>query len=245
MILVGHVTKDGSIAGPRVLEHIVDTVLYFEGEANSSYRLIRSIKNRYGAVNELGIFAMTEKGLKEILNPSAIFLSAINFENNGSAITVMQEGTRPILIEIQALVDESKQNSPKRLAVGLENNRISMILAVLNKHLQMSCHSHDVFLNVVGGVKITEPGVDLAVLIAIASSLQNELIVDKTIIFGEVGLGGEVRPVVRGQERIQEAEKLGFKRIILPRKNLPKKSQSGVNLIPIDNVKSAINEAFK
>jgi DNA repair protein RadA/Sms len=245
MILVGHVTKDGSIAGPRVLEHIVDTVLYFEGESNSSYRLIRSIKNRYGAVNELGIFAMTEKGLKEILNPSAIFLSAINFENNGSAITVMQEGTRPILIEIQALVDESKQNSPKRLAVGLENNRISMILAVLNKHLQMSCHSHDVFLNVVGGVKITEPGVDLAVLIAIASSLQNELIVDKTIIFGEVGLGGEVRPVVRGQERIQEAEKLGFKRIILPRKNLPKKSQSGVNLIPIDNVKSAIIEAFK
>ena len=245
MILVGHVTKDGSIAGPRVLEHIVDTVLYFEGEANSSYRLIRSIKNRYGAVNELGIYAMTEKGLKEILNPSAIFLSATSFETSGSVITVMQEGTRPILIEIQALVDESKQVSPKRLSVGLENNRIAMILAVLNKHLNLSCHNHDVFLNAVGGVKISEPGVDLAVLIAIASSLQEQPVPKKTIIFGEIGLGGEVRPVVRGQERIQEAKKLGFERFILPRKNLPKKSIEGVELLAVDDVNSALNMVFK
>ncbi len=245
MILVGHVTKEGSIAGPRVLEHIVDTVLYFEGESNSSFRLVRSIKNRYGAVNELGIYAMTEKGLKEILNPSAIFLSETSFDQAGSVVTVMQEGTRPILIELQALVDESKQSSPKRLSVGLESNRISMILAVLNKHLGLSCHTHDVFLNAVGGVKIAEPGVDLAVLIAIASSLQEKQLHSKTLIFGEVGLGGEVRPVVRGQERIQEAIKLGFKRIILPRKNLPKKTIHDVELIPVDNIKNALNEAFK
>ena len=245
MIFVGHVTKEGSIAGPRVLEHIVDTVLYFEGESNSSYRLVRSIKNRYGAVNELGIYAMTEKGLKEILNPSAIFLSETSFDQAGSVVTVMQEGTRPILIELQALVDESKQSSPKRLSVGLENNRISMILAVLNKHLGLSCHSHDVFLNAVGGVKISEPGVDLAVLIAIASSLQEKQVHSKTLIFGEVGLGGEVRPVVRGQERIQEAIKLGFKRIILPRKNLPKKTIDNVELIPVDNIKNALNAAIK
>ena len=245
MILVGHVTKEGSIAGPRVLEHIVDTVLYFEGESNSSFRLVRSIKNRYGAVNELGIYAMTEKGLKEILNPSAIFLSETSFDQAGSVVTVMQEGTRPILIELQALVDESKQSSPKRLSVGLESNRISMILAVLNKHLGLSCHTHDVFLNAVGGVKISEPGVDLAVLIAIASSLQEKQLHSKTLIFGEVGLGGEVRPVVRGQERIQEAIKLGFKRMILPRKNLPKKTIHDVELIPVDNIKNALNEAFK
>ena len=245
MILVGHVTKEGSIAGPRVLEHIVDTVLYFEGESNSSFRLVRSIKNRYGAVNELGIYAMTEKGLKEILNPSAIFLSETSFDQAGSVVTVMQEGTRPILIELQALVDESKQSSPKRLSVGLESNRISMILAVLNKHLGLSCHTHDVFLNAVGGVKIAEPGVDLAVLIAIASSLQEKQLHSKTLIFGEVGLAGEVRPVVRGQERIQEAIKLGFKRIILPRKNLPKKTIHDVELIPVDNIKNALNEAFK
>lgn len=245
MIFVGHVTKEGSIAGPRVLEHIVDTVLYFEGESNSSFRLVRSIKNRYGAVNELGIYAMTEKGLKEILNPSAIFLSETSFDQAGSVVTVMQEGTRPILIELQALVDESKQSSPKRLSVGLESNRISMILAVLNKHLGLSCHTHDVFLNAVGGVKIAEPGVDLAVLIAIASSLQEKQLHSKTLIFGEVGLGGEVRPVVRGQERIQEAIKLGFKRIILPRKNLPKKTIHDVELIPVDNIKNALNEAFK
>lgn len=245
MIFVGHVTKEGSIAGPRVLEHIVDTVLYFEGESNSSFRLVRSIKNRYGAVNELGIYAMTEKGLKEILNPSAIFLSETSFDQAGSVVTVMQEGTRPILIELQALVDESKQSSPKRLSVGLESNRISMILAVLNKHLGLSCHTHDVFLNAVGGVKIAEPGVDLAVLIAIASSLQEKQLHSKTLIFGEVGLGGEVRPVVRGQERIQEAIKLGFKRIILPRKNLPKKTTHDVELIPVDNIKNALNEAFK
>jgi len=245
MIFVGHVTKEGSIAGPRVLEHIVDTVLYFEGESNSSFRLVRSIKNRYGAVNELGIYAMTEKGLKEILNPSAIFISETSFDQAGSVVTVMQEGTRPILIELQALVDESKQSSPKRLSVGLESNRISMILAVLNKHLGLSCHTHDVFLNAVGGVKIAEPGVDLAVLIAIASSLQEKQLHSKTLIFGEVGLGGEVRPVVRGQERIQEAIKLGFKRIILPRKNLPKKTTHDVELIPVDNIKNALNEAFK
>lgn len=244
MILVGHVTKDGSIAGPRVLEHIVDTVLYFEGETNSSFRLIRSIKNRYGAVNELGIFAMTEKGLKEVLNPSAIFLSATSYENNGSVVTVVQEGTRPILIEIQALVDESKQSSPKRLSVGLENNRLSMILAVLNKHLNFSCHSHDVFVNAVGGVKITEPGVDLAVMISIASSLIEKTVADRTIIFGEIGLGGEVRPVSRGQERINEAKKLGFTRIILPEKNIPKKPIDGVTLVSIKTVKEAMSAAL-
>lgn len=244
MILVGHVTKDGSIAGPRVLEHIVDTVLYFEGETNSSFRLIRSIKNRYGAVNELGIFAMTEKGLKEVLNPSAIFLSATSYENNGSVVTVVQEGTRPILIEIQALVDESKQSSPKRLSVGLENNRLSMILAVLNKHLNFSCHSHDVFVNAVGGVKISEPGVDLAVMISIASSLIEKTVEDRTIIFGEIGLGGEVRPVSRGQERVNEAKKLGFTRIILPEKNIPKKPIDGVTLVSVKTVKEAMSAAL-
>ena len=245
LLLVGHVTKEGSIAGPRVLEHIVDTVLYFEGETNSSFRLIRAIKNRYGSANELGIFAMTEKGLKPVTNPSAIFLSSLIFPNKGSVVTVIQEGTRPLLVEIQALVDISKQNNPKRLSVGLESNRIAMIIAILNKHLNLSCHEYDVFVNAVGGVKISETGADLAILIAIASSLLDKSIDQKLAIFGEVGLGGEVRPVVKGQERLNEAIKLGFEKVILPKQNMPKNIDKNISLIGVSTISDAIKSIFK
>lgn len=214
MILVGHVTKEGTLAGPRVLEHIVDTVLYFEGDTNSSFRMIRAAKNRFGAVNELGVFAMTEKGLKEVTNPSALFLSHHEDKVNGACITVTQEGSRPLLIEIQALVDSTQAHAPKRLSVGLENNRLAMLLAALHKHAGIACNDQDVFVNAVGGVKITEPGVDLAILCAVVSSFKNKPIDQKTVIFGEIGLAGEVRPVQRGQERIKEAAKLGFTREI-------------------------------
>ena len=192
MILVGHVTKEGSLAGPRVLEHIVDSVLYFEGDQNSSFRLIRAFKNRFGAVNELGVFAMTEKGLREVSNPSALFLSHHESPVPGSCITVTQEGTRPLLVEIQALVDTAHAPNPKRLCVGLEQNRLAMLLAVLHRHAGVACFDQDVFINAVGGVKISEPAVDLAVLLAIVSSLKNKPLANKLIVFGEVGLAGEV-----------------------------------------------------
>ncbi|OIP11976.1 MAG: DNA repair protein RadA, partial [Betaproteobacteria bacterium CG2_30_59_46] len=201
VILVGHVTKEGALAGPRVLEHIVDTVLYFEGDSNSSFRLIRAFKNRFGAVNELGVFAMTEKGLREVSNPSALFLSHHGQEVAGSCVMVTQEGTRPLLVEVQALVDEAHAPNPRRLSVGLEQNRLAMLLAVLHRHAGIACFDQDVFVNAVGGVKITEPAADLAVLLAIVSSLRNKPLPAKLVVFGEVGLAGEVRPVQRGQER--------------------------------------------
>ena len=233
VILVGHVTKDGAIAGPRVLEHIVDTVLYFEGDQNSSFRLIRAFKNRFGAVNELGVFAMTEKGLREVTNPSALFLSHHSEQVAGSCITVTMEGTRPLLIEIQALVDEAHAPNPKRLCVGLEQNRLAMLLAVLHRHAGVACFDQDVFINAVGGVRISEPAVDLAVLLSIVSSLKNNP-------FGEVGLAGEVRPVQRGQERLKEAAKLGFTKAIVPKANVPKQRIAGIEVIGVERLEQAL-----
>lgn len=224
VFLVGHVTKDGALAGPRVLEHMVDCVLYFEGERDSRFRVIRAIKNRFGAVNELGVFAMTDKGLKEVANPSAIFLSRQPEPTPGSAIMVTWEGTRPMLVEVQALVDEAHGPQSRRLAVGLEQNRMAILLAVLHRHGGIATFDQDVFVNVVGGVKVTETGSDLALLAAVVSSLRNRVFDSETIIFGEVGLAGEIRPVQSGQERLKEAAKHGFKRAIVPFANAPKQS---------------------
>ena len=240
MILVGHVTKEGTLAGPRVLEHIVDTVLYFEGDPSSSFRMIRAFKNRFGAVNELGVFGMTEKGLKEVTNPSALFLSHHNKQVNGSCISCIQEGSRPMLIEIQALVDATHGQSPKRLSVGLDQNRLAMLLASLNRHAGVACYDQDVFVNAVGGVKITEPGVDLAILCAIVSSFKNQPLDNKTVIFGEIGLAGEVRPVQRGQERLKEAAKLGFTRAIIPKANQAKQKIKRIDVLPVENLSQAL-----
>jgi DNA repair protein RadA/Sms len=241
VILVGHVTKEGALAGPRVLEHIVDTVLYFEGDQNASFRLIRAFKNRFGAVNELGVFAMTEKGLREVANPSALFLSHHESQVAGSSITVTMEGTRPLLIEIQALVDESHAPSPKRLCVGLEQNRLAMLLAVLHRHAGVACFDQDVFINAVGGVKISEPAVDLAVLLSIVSSLKNKPLDNKLIVFGEVGLAGEVRPVTGGQVRLKEAAKLGFTHAIVPKANAPKAKIDGIQVSAVERLDQALN----
>lgn len=247
VILVGHVTKEGSLAGPRVLEHIVDTVLYFEGDQNSSFRLIRAFKNRFGAVNELGVFAMTEHGLREVSNPSALFLSHHEGQVAGSCITVTMEGTRPLLIEIQALVDESHAPNPKRLATGLEQNRLAMLLAVLNRHAGIPCFDQDVFINAVGGVKIAEPAVDLAVILSIVSSLKNKALEPKLIVFGEVGLAGEVRPVQGGQMRLKEAAKLGFTKAIVPKANAPKSNSpqskiAGLEVIAVERLEQALRQ---
>jgi DNA repair protein RadA/Sms len=240
VILVGHVTKEGALAGPRVLEHIVDTVLYFEGDSNSSFRLIRAFKNRFGAVNELGVFAMTEKGLREVSNPSALFLSHHGQEVAGSCVMVTQEGTRPLLVEVQALVDEAHAPNPRRLSVGLEQNRLAMLLAVLHRHAGIACFDQDVFVNAVGGVKITEPAADLAVLLAIVSSLRNKPLPAKLVVFGEVGLAGEVRPVQRGQERLKEAAKLGFTHAIIPKANNPKQRVTGMEVVAVDRLEDAV-----
>jgi DNA repair protein RadA/Sms len=240
IILVGHVTKEGALAGPRVLEHMVDTVLYFEGDTHSSFRLIRAFKNRFGAVNELGVFAMSEKGLREVSNPSALFLSHHGGQVPGSCVMVTQEGTRPLLVEIQALVDEAHAPNPRRLSVGLEQNRLAMLLAVLHRHAGIPCFDQDVFVNAVGGVKITEPGADLAVLLAIVSSLKNKPLPEKMVVFGEVGLAGEVRPVQRGQERLKEAAKLGFTQAIIPKANKPKQVLSGIEVIGVERVEEAV-----
>ncbi|MEQ1741040.1 MAG: DNA repair protein RadA [Candidatus Nitrotoga sp.] len=240
MILVGHVTKDGSLAGPRVLEHIVDTVLYFEGDTHSSFRMIRAFKNRFGAVNELGVFAMTEKGLREVSNPSALFLSQHGAQVAGSCVMVTQEGTRPLLVEIQALLDEAHSPNPRRLSLGLEQNRLAMLLAVLHRHAGIACFDQDVFINAVGGVKITEPGADLPVLLAIVSSLRNKPLPEKLVVFGEVGLAGEIRPVQRGQERLREAAKLGFTLAIIPKANKPKHEIAGMEIIAVERVEDAV-----
>ena len=242
VILVGHVTKEGSLAGPRVLEHIVDTVLYFEGDQNSTFRLIRAFKNRFGAVNELGVFAMTEHGLREVSNPSALFLSHHENQVAGSCITVTMEGTRPLLIEIQALVDESHAPNAKRLATGLEQNRLAMLLAVLNRHAGIPCFDQDVFINAVGGVKISEPAVDLAVLLSIVSSLKNKPLENKLIVFGEVGLAGEVRPVQGGLVRLKEAAKLGFTKAIVPKTNVPKQRIDGIEVIGVERLEQALQQ---
>ncbi len=242
VILVGHVTKEGTLAGPRVLEHIVDTVLYFEGDQNSSFRLIRAFKNRFGAVNELGVFAMTEKGLREVANPSALFLSHHEQQVAGSCITVTMEGTRPLLIEIQALVDESHAPNPKRLCVGLEQNRLAMLLAVLHRHAGVACFDQDVFINAVGGVKISEPAVDLSVLLSIVSSLKNKPLDSKLIVFGEVGLAGEVRPVTGGLVRLKEAAKLGFTKAIVPKANAPKTKIAGLDVIAVERLEQALSK---
>ncbi len=240
MVLIGHVTKEGAIAGPRVLEHMVDTVLYFEGDTHSSFRLIRAFKNRYGAVHELGVFAMTEKGLKGVSNPSALFLSQHGSEVAGSCVMVTQEGTRPLLVEIQALVDDARAPNPRRLSVGLEQARLALLLAVLHRHAGIACFDQDVFVNAVGGVKIDEPAADLAVLLAIVSSLKNTPLPAKLVVFGEVGLAGEVRPVQRGQERLREAAKLGFTQALIPHANRPRQPIAGLEVMAVRRVEEAV-----
>ncbi len=241
LFLVGHVTKEGSLAGPRVLEHMVDTVLYFEGEADSRYRMIRAVKNRFGAVNELGIFAMTEKGLKEVNHPSAIFLSRGSEAVPGSVITATKEGSRPLLVEIQALVDQSHMANPRRLSVGLEPQRLSLLLAILNRHTGLALHGMDVFLNVVGGLQVFEPAADLAILLAILSSFRNKPLPYDLLAFGEIGLSGEIRPVPGGQERLKEAVKHGFKTALLPAANVTRQKMDGLVAVPVKSVKEAVD----
>ena len=240
IVLVGHVTKEGALAGPRVLEHIVDTVLYFEGDTHSSFRLVRAIKNRFGAVNEIGVFAMTERGLKGVANPSAIFLSTHGDPVAGSCVLVTLEGTRPLLVEIQALVD-SGGPSPRRLSVGLDRDRLAMMLAVLHRHAGIACYDQDVFVNAVGGVRSAEPAADLAVMLAIQSSLRGKPLPRGFIAFGEVGLAGEVRPAPRGQERLREAAKLGFSVAVVPKANAPKKPIEGLTIHAVDRIEEAID----
>jgi len=239
MMLVGHVTKEGSLAGPRVLEHIVDTVLYFEGDTHSSFRLVRAIKNRFGAVNEIGVFAMTEKGLKGVANPSAIFLSTHGEPVPGSCVLVTLEGTRPLLVELQALVD-SGGPSPRRLSVGLDRDRLAMLLAVLHRHAGVATMDQDVFVNAVGGVRISEPAADLAVMLSIQSSLRGRPLPKGFIAFGEVGLAGEVRPAPRGQERLKEAAKLGFSVAVVPKANAPKKAIEGLTVHAVERIEEAM-----
>ena len=240
VIFVGHVTKEGAIAGPRVLEHIVDTVLYFEGDTHSSFRLVRAIKNRYGAANELGVFAMTERGLKGVANPSALFLSQHAEPVPGSAIVATLEGSRPLLVEIQALVDPVQGGMPKRLAVGLDPQRLALLLAVLHRHGGAETGGYDVFVNAVGGVRINEPAADLAILLAVHSSLVGRPLPAKTLVFGEVGLAGEIRPVQGGQDRIKEAAKLGFRQFLIPTLNKPKQAIENVKIMTVDRIDQAV-----
>jgi len=240
LVLVGHVTKEGALAGPRVLEHMVDTVLYFEGDPHSSFRLVRAVKNRYGAVNELGVFAMTDRGLRGVANPSALFLSQHDAQVPGSCVLVTQEGTRPLLVEIQALVDTAHVPNPRRLAIGLEPQRLALLLAVLHRHAGIATFDQDVFVNAVGGVRIEEPAADLAVLAAIVSSIRNAPLPRGLVAFGEVGLAGEVRPAPRGQERLREAAKLGFSLAVIPRANAPKQPIEGMTIIAVDRLTEAI-----
>lgn len=241
VFLVGHVTKEGMLAGPRVLEHMVDTVLYFEGESDQRLRLVRAVKNRFGAVNELGIFAMTDKGLREVTNPSAIFLSRAPEAVPGSIVTASWEGSRPMLVEVQALVDTSHLANPRRVTVGLDNNRLAMLLAVLHRHGGIATYDQDVFVNVVGGVKLLEPSADLPILFAALSSLRNKSLPMDMVVFGEVGLAGEIRPVPSGQERLRDAAKHGFKRAIVPKTNAPKNGIDGMEIIAVQHLNEALN----
>ena len=241
LLIAGHVTKEGNLAGPRVLEHMVDTVLYFEGEASSRYRVLRSVKNRFGPVNEVGLFAMTEQGLKPVSNPSAIFLSQHENPVAGSAITVTCEGSRPILCEVQALVADSPHSQPRRVALGVDGNRLAMLLALLYRHGGTSLHGDDVFVNVVGGMRITETASDLAVVLAALSSYKNKPLPEKTVIFGELGLGGEIRPISNGQERLKEAARHGITKALIPKANAPRKGISGLEIVKLDSLEQVLN----
>ncbi|RYU63137.1 DNA repair protein RadA [Methylolobus aquaticus] len=240
VFLIGHVTKEGALAGPRVLEHMVDTVLYFEGDSNSRFRVVRSFKNRFGAVNELGVFAMTETGLREVRNPSAIFLSRYDEDLPGSVVMVMREGSRPILLEVQALVDDCRTGMPRRVAVGMETNRLAMLLAVLHRHGGMPVMDQDVFINLVGGLRLNETSGDLPVLMAIASSYRDRPVPRDWIVFGEVGLNGEVRPVTNGEERLREAQKQGFRHALVPAPNAPKNLPAGMEVTPVRTLRDAL-----
>jgi DNA repair protein RadA/Sms len=244
VVLVGHVTKEGALAGPRVLEHMVDTVLYFESDGSSRYRVVRAIKNRFGAVNELGMFAMTGKGLKEVKNPSAIFLSGHEKPVSGSIITVVREGTRPILLEVQALVDASHLNNPRRVSLGLEHNRLAMMLAVLHRHGGIALADHDVFINVVGGMRVTETGADLPMLLALFSSFRDRPAPDRMVCFGEVGLSGEIRPVHDGEQRLREAAGHGFKRALIPAANAPRKPIKGLEVLTFQHVAEVLEKGL-
>jgi len=244
IFLVGHVTKEGGIAGPRVLEHMVDAVLYFEGDSGSRFRVLRAFKNRFGAVNELGVFAMSDKGLREVPNPSAIFLSGGSTPQPGSCVMVTREGTRPLLVEVQALVDSSPLSNPRRVAVGLEQNRLAMLLAVLHRHGGIVVGDQDVFVNVVGGIRVQETAADLPVLLAVLSSLRDRPLAEKTIAFGEIGLSGEIRPVPNGEERLKEAATHGFKRAIVPKANAPKAgAYKGMEVIAVERLADALEAA--
>jgi DNA repair protein RadA/Sms len=241
LFLVGHVTKEGTLAGPRVLEHMVDTVLYFEGDPGGRYRVIRAIKNRFGAVNELGVFAMTDKGLKEVRNPSSIFLSRHERPVAGSVILVTMEGTRPLLVEVQALVDDSQLSNPRRVTLGLEHNRLAMLLAVQHRHGGVLMSDQDVFVNVVGGVRVNETAADLAVLLAVLSSFRNQTLPNDLVVFGEVGLAGEIRPVPNGQQRLREAAKLGFRKALVPAANAPKSKIKGLDIQPVSRYSEVLD----
>jgi len=250
LVLVGHVTKEGALAGPRVLEHMVDTVLYFEGDSHSSFRLVRAVKNRFGAVNELGVFAMTDRGLRGVANPSALFLSQNGIDGKGglvpgSCVLATQEGTRPLLLEIQALVDAAHVPNPRRLCVGLDPQRLAMLLAVLSRHAGIATFDQDVFVNAVGGVRIEEPAADLAVLLAVSSSMRNRPLPRGLVVFGEVGLAGEIRPAPRGQERLRESAKLGFSKAVIPKANAPRRPIEGLEIIAVDRVEEALGELRK
>ncbi|QOW22825.1 MULTISPECIES: DNA repair protein RadA [Lysobacteraceae] len=244
VFLVGHVTKEGGIAGPRVLEHMVDAVLYFEGESGSRFRVLRAFKNRFGAVNELGVFAMGDKGLREVSNPSAIFLSGSVAAQPGSCVMVTREGTRPLLVEVQALVDASPLSNPRRVAVGMEGNRLAMLLAVLHRHAGVGVGDQDVFVNIVGGIRVQETAADLPVLLAVLSSLRDRPLAEKTIAFGEVGLSGEIRPVPNGEDRLKEAATHGFKRAIVPKGNAPRSGKIGaMEVIAVERLAEAVEAA--
>jgi DNA repair protein RadA/Sms len=246
VFLVGHVTKEGGIAGPRVLEHIVDAVLYFEGEVGNRYRVIRAFKNRFGAVNEVGVFAMTDKGLKEVSNPSAIFLSGPIEQRSGSLVMVTREGTRPLLVEVQALVDQSSLGNPRRVAVGFDGNRLAMLLAVLHRHGGVAIYDQDVFVNIVGGIRATETAADLPVLLAVLSSFRDRASSVRTVAFGEVGLAGEIRPVPNGEDRLKEAATHGFQRAIVPKANAPKSGRVGdMKIVPVTWLSEAIEAILR
>jgi DNA repair protein RadA/Sms len=240
VLLIGHVTKEGVIAGPRVLEHLVDTVLYFESDVGSRYRVVRAVKNRFGAANEIGVFAMGEQGLREVKNPSAIFLSRHEQPVAGSVVMVTREGTRPMLVEVQALVDDSRAQNPRRVAVGLEGNRLALLLAVLHRHGGIALHAHDVFVNVVGGVHVSETAADLPALLAAVSSLENRALPQDLVAFGELGLAGEIRPVPFGEERLREAAKHGFRRAIVPRANAPRRAIEGMDVVAVSRLDAAL-----
>lgn len=245
LVLIGHVTKEGSIAGPRVLEHMVDAVLYFEGDKGERFRVVRAVKNRFGAVNELGVFAMTDRGLREIDNPSAIFLSQRASDAPGSAILVTREGTRPLLVEIQALADDSSLSNPRRVTVGLDQNRLAMLVAVLQRHCGRTLGDQDLFVNAVGGVRLSETGADLAVATALVSSQLGRPVPAEMVLFGEVGLAGEVRPVQNGPERLAEAAKHGFTRAVVPHENAPKKGIPGLSITRVKRLEEALDAVFE